>query len=60
MAIAATTAKYHRNNGINLDIRKTDSMIHKQPAYLLYVYLIAISLRFLFIEHQKKIKPYIT
>ena len=43
IATAAATAKYHRKSGINLETRKTDSMIHKQPAYLLYVYLIVKS-----------------
>jgi hypothetical protein len=35
IAIAATTTKYHRNIGMNLEIRKTERMIHKQPAYRL-------------------------
>jgi hypothetical protein len=43
IATAAATAKYHRKSGMNLETRKTDSMIHKQPAYLLYVYLIVKS-----------------
>mgnify|MGYP006962796781 FL=1 len=43
IATAAATAKYHRKSGINLETRKTDSMIHKHPAYLLYVYLIVKS-----------------
>ena len=40
ITIAATTIKYHKNIGINLEIINTDNIIHKQPAYLLYVYLI--------------------
>jgi hypothetical protein len=40
IAITAATAKYHRNRGMNLETRNTDSMMHKQPAYFLYVYLI--------------------
>ena len=43
IATTAATAKYHRNSGMNLETRNTDSMIHKQPAYLLYVYLIVES-----------------
>jgi len=43
IATTAATAKYHRKSGMNLETRKTDSMIHKQPAYLLYVYLIVKS-----------------
>ena len=41
IAIDAATTKYHRNIGINLEIKNTESMMHKQPAYLLYVYLIS-------------------
>ena len=40
IAIAAATIRYHRNIGINLEIRNTDSIMHKKPAYLLDVYLI--------------------
>ncbi len=40
IAIAATTMKYHRNIGTNLEIRKTERIMHKQPAYFLYVYRI--------------------
>jgi len=39
-AITAATIKYHRNAGMNLDIRNIERIIHRQPAYLLYVYLI--------------------
>lgn len=51
-ARAAATMKYHRAAGINLDIRNIDRIMHKPPAYLLYVYLIT--------DHPCiKIKPYI-
>jgi hypothetical protein len=40
IAITAATTKYHRNMGMNLEIMNTESIIHKQPAYLLDVYLI--------------------
>lgn len=39
-ATMETIMKYHKNSGINLEIRNTDKIMHKPPAYLLNVYLI--------------------
>lgn len=40
MPINTAIIKYHRTAGINLESRNTERMIHRQPAYRLYVYLI--------------------
>lgn len=57
IATTAAIIKYHRKIGMNLEIRNTDRMIHKQPAYRLYVYLIVNPP--IYKLHQKQIKLYI-
>lgn len=53
IAIAAATARYHRNTGINLEIRNMDNMMHKPPAYFLHVYLITNPPSFNLLKHTK-------